>query len=410
MPYWLGTGKGVTFLRNQYTLSHMALTDLQKKLIGDFIGFDTTSYNSNLPLIEYVIEHLKEAGADITLDYNEDQTKANLLATIGPAEQGAGVLFSGHTDTVPVEGQDWETDPYQLTEKDGRFYGRGTCDMKGFCALALAQFLETAKNKDALTKPMRLLLSYDEEVGCEGAKNFIENMGEDIPAPELVLVGEPTMLHPVHAHKGFYAYQVYVKGYGCHSSAPDNGVNAINLASQLIEELSRLAADLKLNGAQDERFDPPYTTSNVGIIQGGSAANVVADECSFVFEMRPVPGVNPEVLLKPYHEFCRQLEKSYGQVSPECRIEISSTVSTVPFAGNSDHPESQFVVDLTGRKNLQVVAFSTEAGIYQDAGWNTMVCGPGSIDQAHQPNEFIEISQLEAASDMLVRLAQRCFE
>ncbi len=391
----------------------MSITQNQKTTIEELIGFDTTSVNSNLDLITYVTNRLDGLGAHLTLDHSPDKTKANLLTTIGPKDQAGGIILSGHTDTVPVAGQNWSTDPYKIAESQGRLYARGSADMKVFCALALAQFEHIAKeHAGQLQRPLSLVLTYDEEVGCIGAQNLIDTHGDLLAKPELVLVGEPTSLRAVSANKGIRCFEAHAKGHGCHSSSPDKGINAIRYNAKLVDFVYRVGDELKKNGVKDIRFDPAYSTVNVGTINGGSAINVVADECVFTFETRPVPGDTGETLVTRVIKQQAQIEQAFADASKgsglSLNLDLREYVSVPAFNGDENHTGSRFLISLLADKNVLVAPFCTEAGVYQKAGWNTIVCGPGSIDQAHQPDEFIELDQVKRGANLIERVTQRC--
>lgn len=386
-----------------------AISSEETRIIRDFIGIETTSRVSNLALIEQVANRLDGTAARVEIDYNADRTKANLIAFIGPDAPG-GVILSGHTDTVPVDGQDWDTNPFQAEEIGGKIYGRGTCDMKSFCALSVARFESLARGgHDGLKKPLGLFLTFDEELGCDGAKQMVETVFPRMPKPDLVLVGEPTCLCPAHAHKGVRCFTTHIKGHGCHSSAPDKGVNAVRLSADLIQYLYVLSAALKDEGIKDFRFDPPQTTLNVGTVSGGSAVNVVADECVFTFDLRPVPGQTGDDIIEAFHHRAEILEHTFRAVSSLCHIRIKEWGAIPAFAGDAAHPGTQLLLKLLPNRELIVVPFGTEAGIFGAAGWNCIVCGPGSIEQAHQPNEFITVEQINECSRLLTDLTRACF-
>lgn len=392
----------------------MPLNTNQTSLIKDLIGFDTTSVNSNLDLITHVANYLEGTGASILLNHNEDKTKANLLATVGPAHINGGIILSGHTDTVPVTGQDWSTNPYEVTEENGKLFARGSADMKAFCALSIAEFEHIARERAGeLQRPLHLLLTYDEEVGCIGAQNLITTYGDVLAKPELVLVGEPTNLNAVIANKGIHCFNASAKGHGCHSSNPDNGVSAIQHNAKLIGYVYRIGEELRKAGVQDIRFDPPYSTVNVGTVHGGSAINVVADECVFSFETRPVPGDSAETIVKRFSAAQQKVQACFAKAANDSGLKLElgleEYVSVPAFAGDENHIGSKFLINLLDDKNVLVAPFCTEAGVFQNAGWNTVVCGPGSIDQAHQPDEFITVDQAERGVQLINRVAQRCF-
>jgi acetylornithine deacetylase len=383
------------------------LNTTQTTLIKDLIRFDTTSSNSNLRLIEHVANRLDGTGATVTLTHNADGTKANLIATVGPQDAAGGIILSGHTDTVPVEGQNWSTTPYEVSEQDGKLFARGSVDMKGFNALALSQLIDTAENQSQLQRPLSVLLTYDEEIGCFGAQDLVRDHAHLLGQPELILVGEPTELKPIISHKGIHCFEVTVQGLGAHSSNPANGVSAIKYGSASIHLLYELAGEFEASGKRDERFTPPYTTLNVGTIQGGSAVNIVADQLKFTFETRPIPGETRDELLERLNGF---FEKATFQKGTALSYNFKEYVANAPFVGNPCAEGTKHLLSLLDDKNLQAVPFMTEASAFQNAGFNTVVCGPGSINQAHQPDEFITVDQLERGAQLLERVAQRCFQ
>ncbi len=372
------------------------------EMIKRLIAYDTTSRNSNLHLIHFVADYLRQHGIEAVLDFNEGETKANLYATLGPNAPG-GVVLSGHTDTVPVDGQDWDTDPFQLVEKDGRLYGRGTSDMKSFFAIALAlvpQFLERP-----LTTPVHFALSYDEEVGCLGAHTLVQQIVEHLPRPHAVIVGEPTMMKVVNAHKGINAFRTKVTGKEAHSSATDKGVNAIMAAAELVGFLSRLAGEMRAKGDPSGRFDPPYTTLQVGTIEGGTALNIIPKTCSFLWECRALPGEDANALAQRLDAFAQgEVLPGLRDVADEASIEIEALATVPPFQPHKDSPAEALVLLLARQNDTQAVSYATEAGIFQAAEIPTVVCGPGNILQAHRPNEFISLDQVEACTDFMNRL------
>ena len=384
------------------------LTSTQTTAIRDLISFDTTSVNSNLELITHVANSLEGSGASITLDHNNDGTKANLLATIGPRTSPGGIILSGHTDTVPVTGQNWGTNPYQISETNGKLYARGSTDMKVFCALALTEFDDIARNRATdLQRSLHLVLTYDEEVGCFGAKNLVRTYGDTLEKPDLVLVGEPTSLRAAVAHKGIRCFNVAVKGCGGHSSNPANGVSAIEHSLDFLQVVRTLAKEFEDVGLKDARFEPSHSSVNLATIEGGSAINVIPDECRFSFETRPIPGHDSQDLVDAVHRAFRQAsDKTNGRLS----VDIEEYVSTLPFAGDEHHTGTQFLLRQLSNKQTIVAPFCTEASAFQENGWNTVVCGPGDIAQAHQPNEFITVEQAQQGAQLIRNVSQRCFQ
>ena len=373
------------------------------ELIRRLIAFDTTSSLSNLELIEFVRDFLAGHGVDSVLVMNSGQTKANLIATMGPRVEG-GVVLSGHTDVVPVAGQAWGTDPFTVAEKGGRLYGRGTADMKSFLAAALSMVPDfTAR---ALGVPIHLAFSYDEEVGCLGAPSLIERLTADVARPALVIVGEPTDMKVAGAHRGISAFRTRVTGKPGHSSMPERGVNAIAYAAECVTFLKDMADDMRARPG-DKDFDPAYTTLNVGRIEGGQAVNIIAGECVFEWDCRPVPGSDAG-------EAARRLESHVaGGVTARMRaggaeeagISTEQTISVPPLIADPGSPAEALVLGLTGQNDTTTTPFASEAGLFQEAGIAAVVCGPGSPGQAHRPNEFIELDQVDACVKFLGRLA-----
>lgn len=375
------------------------------EMLRRLVAFDTTSARSNLPLIHFVRDYLAAYGIDSELSFDDSGEKANLFATIGPANRG-GVVLSGHTDVVPVIGQPWSTDPWVVTEKAERLYGRGTADMKSFIAIALALVPEWREMP--LETPIHLALSYDEEVGCLGVRRLIERLPEGAARPRLVIVGEPTEMRVVTAHKGCYLYRTTVTGLEAHSSAPRHGVSAIMEASRLIGFIGRLAEEHAESGG-DPRFDPPHTTFNVGIVEGGTAFNIIARQCRIVWEFRAVPTDDPAAIEARLERFVEtELLPRMRATYPEASVVTERVVAMPAFAPERDSPAEALARRLTGANGTGTVAFGTEAGLFQTAGIPTVVCGPGSIDQAHQPDEFISLGQVAAGERFLRRLGEWC--
>lgn len=377
-------------------------------ILSTLVAFDTTSRLSNLALIEWVEAYLDRHGVPHRRVPNADGTKASLLATIGPNVEG-GVVLSGHTDVVPVDGQPWSTDPWVLTEKDGRLYGRGTCDMKGFLAIALAAAPDFAAAP--LKRPVHLAFSYDEEVGCLGAPDLIETLKASVPAPACVLVGEPTDMRAISGHKGIASFRVTVTGREAHSSLTHMGVSANMAAIRLLAILLKLSEDLSARADPASPFTPKGTTLTVGQINGGTAVNILARECVFIFDVRTEPGQSAEVLLADFLREATALDAELKARAPEAGVLVERRSLTPPFAPESDGAAETLARRLAGDNGpLRVAPYAAEAGQFQQAGFSTVICGPGSIDQAHQPDEFIEISQMERGSAFMVRLIEAMCE
>ncbi|QIM47845.1 acetylornithine deacetylase [Pusillimonas sp. DMV24BSW_D] len=374
-----------------------------RAMLEQLISFPTVSRDSNLELIRFIQAYLSRLGVESELFYNAELTKANLFATVGPPDQG-GVALSGHTDVVPVDGQNWTVDPFSLSENDGRLYGRGTSDMKGFIACVLAAVPSFLAKP--LKKPIHLVFSYDEEVGCLGVRPMLAELEKRNNKPQLCLVGEPTLMQPVLGHKGKLAMRCSVKGAACHSAYSPQGVNAIEYAAKLIGKLGEIGEALAQPELHDHRFEPPYSTVQTGVIKGGRALNIVPAECEFDFEIRAIPGFDAAVVPD-------QL-KTYAQETLLPKMRAVSGQSDIQFDHLSDYPGlatppesevAQLVAALTGSTQFSTVAFGTEGGLFNQAGIPTVICGPGSIDQAHKPDEFVSLEQLAACDAMLARLA-----
>jgi acetylornithine deacetylase len=384
----------------------MAVSDLSSlDLLKRLVSFDTTSRNSNLGLIDFVEDFLDRQGVDsIRVDY-ESGSKTSLYATIGPDIAG-GIVLSGHTDVVPVDGQAWSSDPFKVTERKGLLYGRGAADMKGFIAVALASIPMFVEAR--LKRPIHLALSCDEEVGCRGVRPLIQHMGAHLPAPQAVIVGEPTQMRVVNAHKTALSFETEVTGHEAHSSSAHQGVNAIMMAGELIHELSRIADELKARGLSALGFDPPYTTVHVGTIAGGTAKNIVPRHCKFVWETRLVPGEDPDEVPRRLRAAADALLPAMKMISLETGI-ATKLINIVPGLKPEQASLAEgLALQLTKENATGVVSYGTEAGLFQEAGIPAIVCGPGSIDQAHKPDEFISLSELERCEEFMRRLAHYC--
>jgi acetylornithine deacetylase len=375
-------------------------------MIRALVGFDTVSSKSNLALIDFVRDYLAGHGIDSRYIRSEDGTKANLWATIGPDEPG-GVVLSGHTDVVPVAGQPWESDPFEVVEKDGRLYGRGTADMKSFIAIALSLVPDMLARP--LTRPIHFALTHDEEVGCLGAPRLIADVLANLPRPGAVIIGEPTQMRVVDAHKGITAYTTIVTGHEAHSSLTHRGVNAVMQAARLIAHLGDQAAQKAAQPELNSRFDPPYTTIHVGTVEGGTALNIVARNCAFKWEIRALPGDDPQDILARFEAFCRdEVVPAMQRVVPETGVETRPGVIVPALAPEPDSAAEKLARDLTGANATDAVSYATEGGQYQRAGIPAIVCGPGNIEQAHQPNEWIALEQIAASQSFTRRLIAKC--
>lgn len=374
-----------------------------REMLAKLIGFPTVSSASNLDLIDFVKDYLAGHGVVSHLVYDETGEKANLYAVIGPDVAG-GVVLSGHTDVVPVDGQDWHTDPFSVVEKDGRLYGRGTCDMKGFNALALA--LVPDMLKAGLKRPVQIALSYDEETGCIGAPFMITDMVQNLPRAAAVIVGEPSNMQVVSGHKGSIGFTTEVKGFEIHSSLMDQGVSAVMTAARLVEWL-RLRYEENRQAtpnAVDALFEPPFTTLHVGVIKGGTAANITALDCCFSCDIRCPASQDPIDWYDRYMAYVREVEAEIQAICPEAKITVTARDINPPLKPESEGAAEALARRLTGDNGSHVVSYGTEAGQFQREGYSVVICGPGSIAQAHQPNEYITVDQFNAGEAFLRRL------
>ena len=373
-----------------------------RDILANLIAFDTTSRNSNLDLIVWVENYLGQQGGASSRVVNADASKANLYATVGPNAEG-GIILSGHSDVVPVDGQDWQTDPWTVTAQGGLLRGRGTCDMKGFLALALAA-VPLFKNG---TKPVHLAFSYDEEVGCLGAPAMIAEMAAKLPKPALAIIGEPTMMKVVTGHKGITVHDVEVLGHEAHSSLTHLGLSANMVAVELMHDLAELARGLWENADAASPFVPPHATLTIGKMEGGTAANILARRAQFIFYLRCPPDVDPEAILAPFKAKIAALDREMKQAFPEAGVTITRLSNAPPMAPTGSQEAEAFVRRLTGDNGpAGVVSYAAEAGQFQQAGFATVICGPGSIEQAHQPNEYLSVEQFGRGAQFMVRLAE----
>lgn len=371
-------------------------------LLRTLVGFDTTSRESNLQLIEFVRDYLAGFDVPCELIYNAERSKANLFASIGPAEQ-PGIVLSGHTDVVPVDGQPWTVSPFELSEHDGKLFGRGTADMKGYiaCVLALVPALVAAE----LRMPVHIALSYDEEVGCLGVRSLLAELEQRPVKPLLCIIGEPTELKPVLGHKGKLAMRCDVHGHPCHSAYAPLGVNAIEYAAELIGELGRIGQQLKAPEHHDARFDPPYSTVQTGVISGGKALNIVPADCRFDFEIRALPSQDPTQVAQQLQAYAeQQVLPRMRAVSEHSAIRFSELSAYPGLATDAQSQAAELIAAFCGSREYGTVAFGTEGGLFDAAGIPTVVCGPGSMDQGHKPDEFVSRAQLDACDAMLQRM------
>ncbi len=376
-----------------------AATQKSIAMLEKLVAFDTVSRNSNLAFITFVGDLLRSHGIESRLVHNTEETKANLLATIGPRIKG-GVVLSGHTDVVPVDDQDWHTNPFAVVEKDGLLYGRGTADMKAFLAIILGALDDIVKAD--LKTPIHLAFSYDEEVGCAGVPSLIRLLEREVPTPRAVIVGEPTDMKVVSAHKGITAVRTTVTGHEAHSSQIHRGVSAVMVAAELIQFLQNMSAEAAAKGPHNVLFEPTHTTITVNHITGGTALNIMARHCTFQWDIRALPEDNSAAYLERFNTYCRDIViPRMRKISSNCDIETVPRTSTPALRLDRESEAEQLCRALTGDNVTRAVAFAAEAGLFQQGGLSTVICGPGSITQAHQPNEFISVAQVAAGTRFL---------
>jgi acetylornithine deacetylase len=376
------------------------------ELLDRLVAFPTVSQDSNLALIEFVRDYLARWNVPARLTFNDERTKANLFATIGAGPGGTGpggIVLSGHTDVVPVVGQAWSSEPFAMVERDGKLYGRGTADMKGFIATALSLVPELVAR--ALPEPVHLALSFDEEVGCLGVHHLLADLAAAGIAPRLALIGEPTSMRVVNAHKGICTSHTVITGVPAHSSQPHRGVNAIAGAAAMIEFIQAEARAAEQRAQSTGDFEPPYTTYNLGVISGGTAMNIIAARAELAWEFRNVPWDDSAELLARAARFVAEdlrprlkARDARADAVTACKVEVPGLMP------DPDSAAVRVALRLTGQNNTRTVAFSTEAGLFQRAGIAAVICGPGSIDDAHRADEFVALDQLAACADFLRRL------
>ena len=377
------------------------------ELIRTLVGFDTTSRDSNLALIEWVRRHLTGLGIESTLTFDDDGRKANLFATL-PARDGnathGGIVLSGHTDVVPVDGQPWDTNPFEVAVKDGRLYGRGVTDMKSFSAVGLSFIPEFLRR--GLAKPLHFALSYDEEVGCIGVRRLIADIVARGIAPAGCIVGEPTGMETVVAHKGKKGWRCRVRGFEAHSSLTPLGVNAVQIACEIVAYIARRAREFRDAGRQDGAYDVPYTTVHVGVIHGGTALNIVPRDCTFDFEIRHLPFDDPDAFFADVRAFAATFVPAMHAVNPDTWIEFDH-LSTLPGFDTQDGSQiTSLAHACNGTHDVGKVSFGTEAALFHGAAIPTVICGPGHIAQAHQPNEWVTIDQVAKCEAFMRRLVE----
>ena len=375
------------------------------RLLDELIAFPTISDRSNLTMIDHLAERLEDAGARVHVFPDESGQKANLFATLGPERDG-GIVLSGHSDVVPVADQEWSSDPFVMYESDGLLYGRGSCDMKGFIAAATAMaplFAERVRDR-----PLHFSFTYDEEVGCFGAGALVESLRALDLRPGVALIGEPTMMRVIEGHKGCNEYTTHFHGQAGHGSGPDKGVNAVEYAARFVTRLLALKDQLRARAPADSRFDPPWTTINTGALNGGVAHNVIPSHASVDWEMRPVQQIDVAFVKDDLHRFCTEtLLPEMLAVCPEADISTEIVGEVAGLLPSDPNEARRIMMELTGSNDASTVAFGTEAGIFQAYGMSAVVCGPGSINQAHKADEYVSRDQLAQCIAMLEGLSQR---
>ena len=373
-------------------------------MIQKLVGFDTTSAKSNLALIDFMADYLSGLGADIRLTRNGDGTKANLFATIGPAHL-PGIVLSGHTDVVPASADQWLSDPFTATLRDDRVYGRGTSDMKSFIAVALAK--APAFAAAPLRLPLHLAFSYDEEVGCLGVRSLIADLAGLPAKPALCIVGEPTEMAVIVGHKGKKSVTCTVHGKEGHSALNHLGVNAVEIAAEMVTKIRSIQRRIRENGPFEDGYDPPYTTLHTGVIAGGKALNIIPRECQFEFEIRNLPSHDPESVMAELRGFAQDLVPEMLAVDHATGIMFDERNNTIGLSVHEDSEPARLACQLSGHNHTSKVAFTTEAGLFAAAGIPAVVCGPGSINQAHRPDEFIALEQVRKCDDFINDLLRR---
>ena len=374
-----------------------------REMLEKLVAFDTTSRESNLALIDFIGGYLTGLGVNYELIHNAERSKANLYARLGPSGKG-GIMLSGHSDVVPVDGQNWSVPPFTLTEREGKLYGRGTADMKGFIACILAALPHFLAQP--LAQPLHLAISCDEEVGCLGVRTLLDVLSRRAEKPAICLIGEPTELQPVLGHKGKLGMRCEVQGAACHSAYAPQGVNAIEYAAKLIHRLTLTGQRLAAPEHHDARFDPPFTTVQTGLIQGGRALNIVPAECTFDFEVRTLPQDDAREITRDLESYAqRALLPDMHAVSRDAAIRFYPISSYPGLYTCAQSAAARLIAHLTGSERFSTVAFGTEGGLFHQTGIPSVICGPGSMAQGHKADEFITVEQLNACDVLLRRLA-----
>ena len=377
------------------------------EILKKLVSFDTTSFKSNLDLIKFIENYLNDLNVKSELIYDETKNKANLFTTIGPNLQG-GIVLSGHTDVVPITKQNWTSDPFILTERDDKLFGRGSSDMKGFIAIVLSRVSAMVEKK--LKKPIHLAFSYDEEIGCVGVHSLLDLIKKKSINPEFCIVGEPTSMEMVIGHKGKHAYDVKVDGLSCHSGQAPNGVNAINYASKLINYIEEINKEKSIKGPFDNEYEIPYSTLHTGLIKGGTILNIVPKLCQFEFEIRHLAEDDPLEIIQRIKQYTEEsLIKEMHNISSTTNIEINEKINYPGLNISESISPVKQVKELLGKSSHKKVVFGTEGGLFKrELNLPTIICGPGSIDQAHKPDEFISIQQIEKGGTFIDKLINNC--
>lgn len=375
-----------------------------KNILNDLIGFDTTSSKSNLALIEYLANRLNDLGANIDYSYDNDKQKANIFATLGENTQD-GIVLSGHTDVVPVQGQNWHSDPFIALEKDDKIFGRGSCDMKGFIAASIATAHEFKAKKH--TKPIHYAFSFDEEVGCLGAEILVQQLKQKHIQPKMTFIGEPTEMKIIDGHKGCYEFNTCFHGLAGHSSLPDIGVNSIHFASLFVQKIIQLSNELQKRAGADSPYNPPWTTLLASVIHGGVAHNVIPDTCTVGWQYRSINKQDSQYIEKTLDEYCQKyLLPEMQKVSPDAKIITEAIGMAAGLEVVEENQAKKIMQHLLNDDTSDVVSFGTEGGFFQQINCDVVVCGPGSIEQAHKADEFVAIEQLNKSLHTLTDLNQ----
>lgn len=384
------------------------MLETTKQILSDLIAFPTVSVDSNLDMISYLAARLKDCGAKVEIFHDETGKKANLFATLGPEVDG-GIVLSGHSDVVPVTDQDWTSDPFVMEERDGRLYGRGACDMKGFIAATLAMAPHFAQQ--VTNTPVHFAFTYDEETGCIGAGHLVEALKERNIIPRLAIIGEPTSMRIIEGHKGCHEYSTRFQGLEGHGSAPDLGVNAVEYAARYVSRLLELKAKLTTMAPETSRFEPLWTTVNVGVIHGGSVHNVIAPKAQVDWEMRPVQASDATFVKEALKAYCEdELLPAMRKVYPDAQIDTEVVGEVAGLIPEDDNEARKLLMELTGATGAYLARFGTEAGFFQSMGMDVVVCGPGSIEQAHKADEYIAPDQLVDCLQLLDNLNRKISE